>query len=118
MVSRAPSPVPPGCTRVGRVRAAARAPFLHASQAYKDAELLRACRALRRKAAIEALLFGADPCCKDNLGYTPLHWCARNAAVMLPVIHVLVARGASAWAEDTAGVTPLDVLFADDPPAG
>jgi len=37
---------------------------------------------------------------------------------MLPVIHVLVARGASAWSEDTAGVTPLDWLFADDPPAG
>jgi hypothetical protein len=31
---------------------------------------------------------------------------------MLPVIHVLVARGASAWSEDAAGVTPLDVLFA------
>lgn len=94
------------------MRAAARAPF-GKTQLEKDVALLRACREQHRKAAIEALLFGADPCCVDARGRTPLHWCARDAAVMSPVIHVLVARGASAWTEDDEGVTPIDVLFTD-----
>ncbi len=48
---------------------------------------------------------GADPNAKDNLGATPLHWCAQDGFV--PMASLLIARGANPSIRDKNGLLPI-----------
>ena len=107
-------PSPPPLRRASkRNQGAAGDPFAH--QLALDAALLCACHASDRRAALEAVLAGADVCAKDDFQRSGLHWSALNPVVMLPVIHALTLRGAHTWGKDIFGLTPIDLLLLDRP---
>ena len=56
--------------------------------------------------AVTSCLATSSPNDRDEFGWTPLHWAARNSTPA--IITALLAAGADARAKDQAGKRPID----------